>query len=33
MERNFVFNAAHPDFGRIAVGLEVPVWWDRRLFS
>lgn len=27
MERNVVINAAHPDFARIEVGLETPVWW------
>jgi RES domain-containing protein len=33
MERNLVINALHPDFGRIRPGLEVPVWWDARLFG
>lgn len=33
MERNFVFNAGHPDFARIRTGLEIPVWWDERLFG
>ena len=33
MERNFVFNTAHPDFARIKPGLETPVWWDSRLFG
>ncbi len=33
MERNLLFNAAHPDFGRIRPGLETPVWWDSRLFG
>lgn len=33
MEHNIVVNARHPDFDRIAVGLETPVWWDARLFS
>jgi len=33
MERNMVFNAAHPDFARVRPGLETPVWWDQRLFS
>ena len=32
MERNIVINCRHPDFGGIRVGLETPVWWDRRLF-
>lgn len=33
MERNLVFNAAHPEFPRIRPGLETPVWWDGRLFG
>jgi RES domain-containing protein len=33
MERNLVINALHPDFGRIRPGLEMPVWWDARLFG
>ena len=33
MERNLVINSAHPDFRRIEVGLETPVWWDERLFE
>lgn len=33
IERNFIFNAAHAHFGRIATGLETPVWWDSRLFG
>ncbi|HEV7229615.1 RES family NAD+ phosphorylase [Brevundimonas sp.] len=33
MERNFVFNTAHPDFAGVAPGLETPVWWDARLFD
>ena len=32
MERNVVINCRHPDFGATKVGLETPVWWDRRLF-
>ena len=32
MERNVVINGRHPDFGSLTVGLETPVWWDRRLF-
>ena len=32
MERNIVINCRHPDFRGIRVGLETPVWWDRRLF-
>ena len=33
MERNFVFNTGHGDFGSISPGLETPVWWDDRLFA
>ena len=32
MERNVVVNGLHPDFEGLTVGLETPVWWDRRLF-
>jgi len=32
MERNVVINRRHPDFESLTVGLETPVWWDRRLF-
>ena len=32
MEHNVVINCRHPDFRGIRVGLETPVWWDRRLF-
>ena len=33
LDHNLVFNASHPDFGRITVGLETPIWWDSRLFE
>ncbi len=35
MERNVVINTRHPEYEglRIEVGLETPVWWDRRLLS
>ena len=33
VDRNLLVNPAHPDFGRIAVGPERPVAWDRRLFG
>ena len=33
VERNIVINAQHPEFGGLKVGLETPVWWDRRLFQ
>ena len=32
MERNVVINRRYPEFEGITVGLETPVWWDRRLF-
>ena len=32
MERNVVINSRHADFSSLTVGLETPVWWDRRLF-
>lgn len=33
VERNVVINSRHADFTRLTVGLETPVWWDRRLFA
>ena len=35
MERNVMINTRHPEYEglRIEVGLEAPVWWDRRLFA
>ncbi|MGR3433266.1 MAG: RES family NAD+ phosphorylase [Shimia sp.] len=33
MERNVIFNTAHPEFGGVTVELETPVWWDERLFA
>jgi RES domain-containing protein len=33
MENNLLLNALHPDFANLTVGLETPVWWDRRLFE
>lgn len=33
MERNFLFNTNHVDFARIGIGLEIPIWWDDRLFG
>jgi RES domain-containing protein len=32
IERNLVINCDHPEYPRITVGLETPVWWDSRLF-
>lgn len=32
MEHNLVINAHHPHFERLEVGLEIPIWWDQRLF-
>ena len=35
IESNVVINTRHPDYKglSIEVGLETPVWWDRRLFT
>ncbi|WP_142846165.1 RES family NAD+ phosphorylase [Telmatospirillum sp. J64-1] len=33
MERNFLFNANHPEFPRIKPDLETPIYWDARLFK
>ena len=33
IERNVIINSRHPNFEGFTVGLETPVWWDRRLFS
>ena len=33
MERNVVINRRHPHFHGLTIGLETPVWWDRRLFA
>ncbi|MCX7560552.1 RES domain-containing protein [Sulfitobacter sp. F26204] len=33
MEKNIVFNSLHDDFKLISVGLEIPIWWDERLFA
>jgi RES domain-containing protein len=33
MEQNIVINTLHPEFARIRVGLETPIWWDQRLFA
>lgn len=34
-ERNLVINTRHPEYESLSieVGLETPVWWDRRLFT
>jgi RES domain-containing protein len=32
MERNFLLNQDHPEFGQITCGLHQPVWWDGRPF-
>ena len=32
MEHNVVINRRHSDSEDLVVGLETPVWWDRRLF-
>lgn len=33
IDRNLLLNPAHPQFGQITVGPELPVAWDRRLFG
>ena len=33
IERNIVINRRHPQAEELAVGLETPEWWDRRLFA
>lgn len=33
IDLNLVINTNHPDAGRITVGPETPVTWDKRLFS
>lgn len=33
IDRNLLLNPAHPQFGQITVGEELPVAWDRRLFG
>ena len=33
VEHNLVLNASHPEFAKLSVGLETPVWWDDRLFG
>lgn len=33
VERNILFNTAHPDFAGVTVGLETSIWWDGRLFQ
>lgn len=32
-ERNVIINADHPEFSTLKPGNELPVWWDRLLFS
>ena len=33
VERNVLINSDHPEFRRIKVSREVPIWWDDRLFT
>lgn len=33
VDHNVLINPAHPEFGTIETGLNVPVFWDRRLFG
>ena len=32
MEQNIIFNTGHSGFAHITTGLEIPIWWDDRLF-
>jgi RES domain-containing protein len=33
VERNFLLNPDHPQFGQLRASLHQPIWWDDRLFS
>lgn len=33
IDENVLINPHHEDFSRIQPGLEMPVWWDARLFA
>jgi RES domain-containing protein len=33
IEKNFLINPEHSEFGHLTTGLHQPVWWDRRLFA
>lgn len=33
MDMNVMINPNHGDFAHIRPGLEMPVWWDKRLFA
>ena len=33
MEQNIIFNTKHSEFPNITTGLEIPIWWDNRLFK
>ncbi|MEF2074196.1 RES family NAD+ phosphorylase [Consotaella aegiceratis] len=33
LDRNVLINPQHPEFATIEVGLNEPVYWDRRLFG
>lgn len=32
LDHNILINPAHPEFPRITTGLNIPVYWDARLF-
>jgi RES domain-containing protein len=32
-EHNFLINPQHPEFAQVEDSLEIPVWWDTRLFA
>lgn len=33
VDRNFLFNPDHPEYGKLKHSLHQPVWWDSRLYS
>lgn len=32
MEQNIIFNTGRSEFVSVTTGLEIPIWWDDRLF-
>jgi RES domain-containing protein len=33
VDRNFLINPEHPQFGKLSASLHQPIWWDNRLFG
>jgi RES domain-containing protein len=33
VEKNFLINPDHPQFGQLRASMHQPIWWDDRLFS